>query len=350
MHTISIQTSHPYYAHVGSDLLPHCGELITAITDARVCALITDTHVAPLYAQSVCTSLRNAGFTVHIYTIPAGEAQKTLSSCAKILSFFAQIELTRTDFVIALGGGVIGDIAGFCAAIYQRGIDFIQIPTTLLAACDASVGGKTAVDLPEGKNLAGAFHQPRLVICDTDTFQTLPQKVFSDGTAEIIKHALIADASLFHDLLEQDIQKDMERIVYRNIAIKAAVVAADEREHGQRKLLNFGHTLGHAIEKCSGFQMPHGSAVAIGMVLVTRAAQRLGYTPPDTLDKIFPLLHRFGLPCDCPYHTNALYTAAIADKKRTGNSMDLVILNQIGNAGTVRLSLDEFRAFVEAAQ
>ncbi|MBR2132226.1 MAG: 3-dehydroquinate synthase [Oscillospiraceae bacterium] len=350
MQTISIQTSQPYCAHVGSGLLSRCGELTAAITNARVCALVTDTHVAPLYAQTVCTSLHHAGFTVHIYTIPAGEAHKNLSYCAEILSFFAQIELTRTDLVVALGGGVVGDMAGFCAAIYQRGVDFIQIPTTLLAACDASVGGKTAVDLPEGKNLAGAFHQPRLVICDTDTFQTLPQKVFIDGTAEIVKHALIADAPLFQYLLEHNIRENMEAVVFRNISIKASVVANDEREHGQRKLLNFGHTLGHAIEKCSGFQIPHGSAVATGMTLVTRAAQRLGYTPPDTLDKVIDILRQFNLPCECPYSANTLYTAAIADKKRTGNSIDVVILREIGKADIVRLTLDEFRTFVEAAQ
>ena len=350
MQTISIPTSQPYFAHVGSGLLSRCGELTASITNARVCAVITDTHVAPLYAESVCTSLHHAGFTVHVYTIPSGESHKTLSSCAEILSFFAQIALTRTDLVVALGGGVVGDMAGFCAAIYQRGIDFIQIPTTLLAACDASVGGKTAVDLPEGKNLAGAFHQPRLVICDTDTFRTLPQEVFVDGTAEIIKHAFISDISLVQYLLEHNIRENMETIVRRNIEIKAAVVSADEREHGQRKLLNFGHTLGHAIEKCSGFQIPHGSAVAIGMVLVIRAAQRLGYTPPDTLDKVIQLLHRFGLPCECPYRSDLLYSAAIADKKRTGNSIDIVILREIGKASIVRLTLDEFRSFVEAAQ
>lgn len=349
MHTISIRTHEPYNAHVGSGLLSRAGELIGVVTHSRRCVLVTDSNVAPLYAQKVCASLDTAGFSVSTTVIPAGEQNKTLSVCGDLLSFFAESGLTRSDFVVALGGGVVGDMAGFAAAIYQRGIDFVQIPTTLLSACDASVGGKTAVDLPEGKNLAGAFHQPRLVICDTDTFDTLPSAVFTEGMAEVIKHALIADGAFFRFLAEEDIRTNIASIVARNMEIKAAVVADDEREHGRRKILNFGHTLGHAIEKLSGYSVSHGEAVAAGMVLAARGAQRLGYSPAGTLDAVLFLLTRFSLPIVCPYSADELFAAAVADKKRSGDNIDIVILKEIGAADTLRLSMEELRAFTEAA-
>lgn len=349
MHTIPIHTQKPYNACVGSGLLSHAGELIGAVTDSRRCVLVTDSNVAPLYADITCAALRNSGFSVSTTVIPAGEQHKTLSVCGDLLSAFAGSGLTRSDFVVALGGGVVGDIAGFSAAIYQRGIDFVQIPTTLLSACDASVGGKTAVDLPEGKNLAGAFHQPRLVICDTDTFDTLPPAVFTEGMAEVIKHALIADGAFFRFLAEEDIRANIAAIVARNMEIKAAVVAEDEREHGRRKILNFGHTLGHAIEKSSGYTISHGEAVAIGMVLAARGAEQLSYSPAGTLDAVLSLLRRFSLPTECPYSANELFAAAAADKKRSGNSIDIVVLKEIGTAEPLRLSMEELRAFTEAA-
>ena len=349
MKTVTIRTDPPYEARIGSGLLPLSGTLISAVTAARTCALVADSTVAPLYAETICRSLRESGFTVHLFTIPAGEQHKTLALCGEALSFFARVGLTRSDLVVALGGGVTGDIAGFSAAIYQRGVDFVQIPTTLLAACDASVGGKTGVDLPEGKNLAGAFHQPLLVICDTDTFRTLPPSILSEGMAEVVKHALIADARLLASLLERDPLPHMEDIVHRNIEIKAAVVSDDERERGRRKILNFGHTLGHAIEKCSSYTIPHGSAVAIGMVLATRAGEKLGYSPVGTADTVISAVSRFGLPTSCAYSPEELYNAALSDKKRTGDHIDIVVLKEIGRADTVRLSMEELRAFTEAA-
>lgn len=348
MNTVFIQTAQPYAVHIGAGLLAHSGELIAAVTASRRCALVTDSTVAPLYAKKVVHALKHAGFDVHLYTLPAGEEHKTLASLAQLLSFFAQTMLTRTDFAVALGGGVVGDMTGFACAVYQRGIDFIQMPTTLLAACDASVGGKTAVDLPEGKNLAGAFHQPRLVICDTDTFSTLPDAVFSEGMAEVIKHALIAGKDLLHMLQTQDIRSSIDELVRRNIEIKASFVCGDEREHGQRKLLNFGHTLGHAVERCSSYSVPHGEAVAIGMTLICRAAEKLGHSPAGTLDTVQSLLRRFALPCACPFTAEELYHAATADKKRTGDSIDIVILDEPGRAKTLRLTLNELREFTEA--
>ena len=349
MNTVLIQTAQPYAVHIGAGLIAHSGELTTAVTNSRRCVLVTDSNVAPRYAQSVTHSLESAGFTVYLYELPAGEGHKTLSSLAQLLSFFAQTELTRTDFAIALGGGVVGDVTGFACAVYQRGIDFIQMPTTLLAACDASVGGKTAVDLPEGKNLAGAFHQPRLVICDTDSFSTLPRRVYGEGMAEVIKHALIADKGLLHTLNTEDVPVSIDELVRRNVAIKASFVCADEREHGRRKLLNFGHTLGHAVERCSNYTIPHGEAVAIGMMLVCRAAEKLGHSPQGTADTVLSLLRRYALPCECPFTTNELFYAATADKKRSGDSIDLIILEELGRAKTLRLTLEQLREFMEAA-
>lgn len=345
MNTVFIKTSQPYAVHIGAGLIAHSGDLTAAVTAARRCVLVADGNVAPLYAQRVISSLESAGFTVHLYELPAGEEYKTLDTVAQMLSFFARAGLTRTDFAVALGGGVVGDMTGFACAIYQRGIDFIQMPTTLLAACDASVGGKTAVDLPEGKNLAGAFHQPRLVICDTDTFSTLPGRVYCEGMAEVIKHALIADKDLLHTL--NTISAD--DLVRRNVEIKASFVCGDEHEHGQRKLLNFGHTLGHAVELCSDYTIPHGEAVAIGMVLICRAAEKWGYSPAGTTDTVCTLLRRHSLPCDCPFSAEEIFNAATADKKRSGDSIDIVILEEIGRATTLRLTLQQLREFTEAA-
>ena len=258
-------------------------------------------------------------------------------------------DLTRSDCVAALGGGVTGDMAGFAAATYQRGIDYIQIPTTFLAAADSSVGGKTAVDLEAGKNLVGAFWQPRAVICDTDTFRTLPEDTFLDGVAETVKHGLIADADFFRFLLEADLRGDIDRIVRRDVEIKAAVVGEDEFERGRRKILNFGHTLGHAMEKLSGYATPHGHAVAVGMVLAARGAERLGYSPAGTLETVLEANERLGLPSRCPYGAQALYEAATGDKKRGGDHIDVVVLEEIGRAGTVRLDMAGLRAFTEAA-
>ena len=266
-----VHAAEAYPVYIGGGLLDHCGELTARHSNGR-CAVICDDTVCGLYGPQVCRSLEAAGLSPVLYAFPAGEQHKTLSTYGAILGFLAENHITRSDCVIALGGGVTGDMAGFAAATYQRGIDFIQVPTTFLAASDASVGGKTAVDLPAGKNLAGAFWQPRAVICDTDTFATLPESAFQDGAAETLKHGLIADGEFFHFLMSEDMYRHMDAVVRRNVEIKAAVVAEDEREQGKRKLLNFGHTLCHAIEKCSGYRVSHGHAVATGMVLAGRAA------------------------------------------------------------------------------
>lgn len=343
-----VHAAEAYPVYIGGGLLDHCGELTARHSNGR-CAVICDDTVCGLYGPQVCRSLEAAGLSPVLYAFPAGEQHKTLSTYGAILGFLAENHITRSDCVIALGGGVTGDMAGFAAATYQRGIDFIQVPTTFLAASDASVGGKTAVDLPAGKNLAGVFWQPRAVICDTDTFATLPESAFQDGAAETLKHGLIADGEFFHFLMNEDMYRHMDAVVRRNVEIKAAVVAEDEREQGKRKLLNFGHTLGHAIEKCSGYRVSHGHAVATGMVLAARAAEALGYGGQGTLEAVLAACERYGLPTVCPYSAGELYAAAIGDKKRSGGHIDVVVLREVGRAETVRLDLEGLREFTEAA-
>ncbi len=349
METVTVNTSTPYVVHIGPDLLSQTGRLAAEATPSRTCAVITDTTVEPLYAAPVCRSLQEAGFKVCLHAFPAGEQNKNINTYGGMLEFLAENKLTRSDFVVALGGGVVGDMAGFAAATYQRGIDYIQIPTTFLAASDSSVGGKTAIDLRAGKNLAGAFHQPKMVICDTDTFRSLPEDAFADGVAETVKHGFIADRDFHNFLMTEDLHARIDNVVRRNVEIKAAVVGEDERERGKRKLLNFGHTLGHAIEKCSGYTVTHGHSVAIGMVLASRAAERLGYSPAGTLEAVEAACRRFRLPTECPYTAGELYAAATGDKKRDGGSIDVVVLEEIGRAGTVRLNMEELRTFAEAA-
>ena len=343
-----VHAAKAYPVYIGGGLLDRCGELAARHNNGR-CAVICDDTVCGLYGPQVCRSLEAAGLSPVLYAFPAGEQHKTLSTYGAILGFLAENHITRSDCVIALGGGVTGDMAGFAAATYQRGIDFIQVPTTFLAASDASVGGKTAVDLPAGKNLAGAFWQPRAVICDTDTFATLPESAFQDGAAETLKHGLIADGEFFRFLMSEDMHRHMDAVVRRNVEIKAAVVAEDEREQGKRKLLNFGHTLGHAIEKCSGYRVSHGHAVATGMVLAARAAEALGYGGQGTLEAVLAACERYGLPTVCPYSAGELYAAAIGDKKRSGDRIDVVVLREVGRAETVRLDLEGLREFTEAA-
>ena len=343
-----VHAAEAYPVYIGGGLLDHCGELTARHSNGR-CAVICDDTVCGLYGPQVCRSLEAAGLSPVLYAFPAGEQHKTLSTYGAILGFLAENHITRSDCVIALGGGVTGDMAGFAAATYQRGIDFIQVPTTFLAASDASVGGKTAVDLPAGKNLAGAFWQPRAVICDTDTFATLPESAFQDGAAETLKHGLIADGEFFHFLMSEDMYRHMDAVVRRNVEIKAAVVAEDEREQGKRKLLNFGHTLGHAIEKCSGYRVSHGHAVATGGVLSPRPPEALGYGGQGTLEAVLAACERYGLPTVCPYSAGELYAAAIGDKKRSGGHIDVVVLREVGRAETVRLDLEGLREFTEAA-
>lgn len=346
LHTIPVHTTPPYTVTVGSGLLSSCGSRLREVLSPCRIAVITDSHVAPLYLDQVCASLQNAGFSVVSRVVPAGEQHKTMATLAQLLEFLAEEHLTRTDCVVALGGGVIGDMAGFAAAVYLRGIRCVQLPTTLLSAVDSSVGGKTAVDLSAGKNLAGAFFQPAAVLCDTDCLSTLPPELLADGAAEAIKTGVLCDESLF-SLFESG-SLDLPEIIARCVTYKAGVVERDPTEQGERKLLNLGHTVGHAIEACSGFAIPHGHAVAAGLAIMARAAETRGWADGPLAERISACLAQNGLPIGTDYSAEALAQAALSDKKRAGDTITVVVPRQIGLCELRKLPVSQLQSLIAA--
>lgn len=346
LHTIPVHTAPPYQVAVGSGLLAACGPRLREVLSPCRIAVITDSHVAPLYLERVCESLQSAGFSVVSRVVPAGEQHKTMATLAQLLEFLAEEHLTRTDCVAALGGGVIGDMAGFAAAVYLRGIRCVQLPTTLLSAVDSSVGGKTAVDLSAGKNLAGAFFQPAAVLCDTDCLSTLPPEILADGAAEAIKTGVLCDESLF-SLFESG-SLNLPEIITRCVSYKAGVVERDPTEQGERKLLNLGHTVGHAIERCSGFAIPHGHAVAAGLAIMARAAETRGWTDGPLAERITACLAQNKLPTGTDYSAEALAQAALSDKKRAGDTITVVVPRQIGVCELRKLPVSQLQSLIAA--
>ena len=347
MTTVTVRASRPYEVTIGRGLLDTVGRQAAGQWKGRSAAVVSDSTVAPLYLNRVKDSLERAGFRVHSFVFPAGEDQKNGGTYLKLLEFLAARRLTRADGLIALGGGVGGDLAGFAAATFLRGIGFLQLPTTLLAAVDSSVGGKTAIDLTNGKNLAGAFYQPQAVLCDLDTLDTLPAEVFADGCAEVIKYGMIGDPALLARLETVDFRADPEELVARCVAQKRDLVEQDEFDTGARQLLNLGHTLGHGVEACSGYTVSHGRAVAIGMTLVTRAAVAFGRCPAEVLPRLRRLLERYGLPDATAYSAQALYEKTLSDKKRSGDTISLVVPIAWGASQLVRIPVSELPAWIE---
>ena len=346
MKKLTINASLTYDIVIGNRLLSEAGTYCKeALGICRLC-IVSDDTVASLYLNTAKTSLEEAGFSVESFVFPHGEASKNTEVLVSLWEFLAEHRFTRSDALVALGGGVVGDLCGFAAATYLRGIRFVQIPTTLLAAVDSSVGGKTGVDLRAGKNLAGAFHQPSLVLCDTATLDTLPTEIFSDGCAEVVKYGVIGDRALFDDL-SGDVRAKIEDIIARCVAHKAEIVEADEFDRGNRQLLNLGHTFGHAIEACSELQISHGSAVAMGLVMATRAAVRLGLCPEEDLVDLISLLSSLGLPTECPFSAEELVKIALADKKRMGDTVTFVLPFGIGDSRLYRVSISEMTDLFE---
>ena len=348
LHTIQVNTSPAYEAVIGPGLLPRCGERLAAIMPKCRMAVIADSTVAPLYLDTVTGSFTEAGFDVCSHVFPAGEANKNFVTLSGILEFMAAEHLTRTDCVAALGGGVTGDMAGFAAAVYLRGIRYVQLPTTVLSAVDSSVGGKTAIDLAAGKNLAGAFLQPAAVLCDTDCLKTLPADVFADGAAEAIKTGVLCDESLFALFEEGTLRSVPEEVIARCIAFKAGVVERDEKEQGERKCLNLGHTIGHAIETCSDFAIPHGHAVAAGLAIMARAAERLGWAEKGTAQRICDCLTKNDLPTGSGYSAGMLAAAAARDKKRAGDDITIVVPRSIGRCELKKIPVAELLGVIQA--
>ncbi len=349
MNHVQITASGSYQVLVGSGLLNQLHTHIGAITHAKNALIVSDSHVYPLYGELVREQLAKAGIRCgESFVFPAGEESKNGETYLRLLNHLATNQITRSDCIIALGGGVTGDLTGFAAATYLRGIDYIQLPTSLLAAVDSSVGGKTAIDLDAGKNLAGAFYQPKLVVCDTDTLATLPRRIFLDGCAEIIKYGVLYDPSLFALLDAHGPDFPAETVITRCVELKRDVVAADEFDRGSRQQLNLGHTLGHGIEAKSNFTVSHGQAVAIGMAMVSKAGVAWGITEHGIYARICDILTKFQLPVLCPYDAESIFTYALSDKKRSGGSVNLIIPERIGSCRIQSMDIRELKAFIEA--
>lgn len=339
--------NHEYSIYIESGLLCRSGELVKEVYKGEKIAIVSDSNVAPLYSKTLIESLESAGFNAKLFCIPAGEKSKCSRELFRLYDELLDFGMTRTDMIIALGGGVVGDLTGYAAASLLRGIPFIQIPTTLLAQVDSSVGGKVAIDLPHGKNLVGAFYQPKMVIIDTDCLKTLSDRVLSDGMAEVIKYGAILDKDLFN-LLEsikntKDLFAKIAEIVYTCCNIKRMVVEADEFDTGERMLLNFGHTFGHAIEKQYNFKTyTHGEAVGIGMIMACRWGEKNGLTPSGTADRIEAVIAQYKLPVSVKLDMQSFKAAMAVDKKGESDMINLIILKEIGKAAAFKIQKDGF--------
>ncbi len=330
MTTITVTASRTYDVVIGRNLLTHAGDYIAPLIKGRTALIISDSNVFPLYGSAVQNSLEGAGFTVHSAIFQAGEEQKNPQTLLSLLNSAGGYGLTRSDVIVALGGGVAGDMGGLCSALYLRSIPCVQIPTSLLAMVDSSVGGKTAVNLDSGKNQMGTFTQPHLVLCDLDCLQTLTPQVYAEGMAEIIKYGMIASQPLLNHLLHGNMDGEIEDVVAQCISIKRDVVATDERDVGERQILNFGHTVGHAIEALAHYEIYHGEGVAMGMAIVTRGAVALGMCHPHCLTTLETLLTKYNLPQHTDFSVDSLHGATMSDKKRGGKGITLILPTQLG--------------------
>lgn len=346
MKTITVNASQKYNVIIGEGLLADAGKLCAEAIGICRGVVITDSTVDKLYSDKLIASLENVGYQISKFVFESGEVSKNTNTFVDILEFLAECELTRSDCIFALGGGVVGDISGFAAATYLRGIRFVQFPTTLLAAVDSSVGGKTGIDLKAGKNLAGAFHQPALVVCDYTTLDTLTSEIFADGCAEVIKYGIINDKELFN-ILKLGFKNNIEDIIARCVANKRDIVEADEFDNGKRQLLNLGHTLAHSIEKLSNFSISHGSAVAIGMVIVSKISYSDNNLSKDSLKEIISLIESADLPTECNYTAHELASVALSDKKRKGDKITLIIPYDIGDSRLVPVDVNKLQEIIE---
>lgn len=341
MKAVHVKASREYDIIIGNNI-----ELPKTSTPGRKLALISDDKVWALYGKAAEAKLTDCGYRVVSYTFPNGEASKNITELSRILEFLAAENLTRTDMIAALGGGVTGDMAGFAAAVYLRGIEFIQLPTTLLAAVDSSVGGKTAIDLEAGKNLAGAFWQPSGVYCDCHTFKTLAPEIWADGMAEAIKYGMILDRELFERFEKGFSEEEYPDMIAACVGIKRDVVEEDEKDTGKRQLLNFGHTLGHGVEKCSNYKVSHGHAVAIGMILAAGLAEKIGFAEENCSKRLEALLLKNRLPVSTDIPMEELVKAAAVDKKRKGNRLTLILPKRIGDCRLYDINIEELEALL----
>lgn len=351
MKTVTVNASKKYDILIQRGILSECGKIISNAVSSKKFAVITDDVVDSLYSNTVVKSLEENGFEVVKFVFEHGEESKCSDTLNQIYTFLCENNITRSDCIIALGGGVTGDMAGYASGTFLRGLPYIQIPTTLLAQIDSSVGGKTAIDLPCGKNLAGVFKQPECVICDPDVLDTLTDEILSDGMAEAIKYGMIRDKSLFKLISSHDISniKDViEEVIFTCISIKRDVVEADEFDKGERMILNFGHTLAHAIESFYHYKTyTHGSAVAVGMKLITECALKNGSGSEDMLSCLTDCIRAYNLPVSVPASMNELVPLCLNDKKRESTYTNIIVCDEIGKCRIVKLLIDDFIKYME---
>lgn len=357
MRRIHVKASDEYDVVIGRGLIEKAGGLVKeALPKAESILIVADSNVDAIYGQKVFDSIKGAGFNTAKFVFEAGEQSKNTDTVGKIYEAMNEIGLTRTDAVVTLGGGVAGDMAGFAAATFLRGIRFVQIPTSLLAQVDASVGGKTGVDLSVGKNLVGAFHQPSMVIDDIDTLETLKDETFTEGMAEVIKYAMITDPE-FYDMLyehkDMNIREDPDFLVdmvERCVQNKVDVITEDEFDNGRRQLLNFGHTIGHVIECRSNYTVAHGVAVAKGMGIIARSCKAAGICSAEDCSKLEELCVSYGLPVDDAITAEDAASGAMHDKKKRGGEISLIVMPTIGGAVIKKMNIDELKTFIEKGQ
>ncbi len=346
MKKITVHTSTPYDVIIERGSLDRSGEYISSVTKSKKAVVVTDDIVGPLYADRLVSSLEKSGISASVFVFPNGEQSKNLTVLSNIFDFLCMKNITRSDFLIALGGGVVGDITGFAAACFLRGIDFVQIPTTLLAQIDSSVGGKTAVDIKGGKNLVGAFKQPALVICDSDTLKTLTPQILADGMGEAIKYGMIKNSELF-SLIEnhclKNIDEVMDELVYTCIDIKREVVEHDEFDKGERMILNFGHTIGHAIEGWHGYNnFTHGMGVATGMCIMTKK-----FCSKELSDRLVKCVENYNLPTSTDIPMSELLPFCSKDKKRESGNISYIVCPETGRAEIRKATVKEFEELME---
>lgn len=349
MKTLHLHVSKPYDVLLESGLIKRTYKLIEPFCKGRNVAIITDDIVDRLYGESLLRQLKESGYSVVKYALPNGELSKNINTLSNILEFLAENNFKRNDYMIALGGGVPGDITGLASAIYMRGIGFIQIPTTLLAMVDASVGGKTAIDLKAGKNLAGAFWQPSLVICDIDIIKNLPENIFKEGMGEVLKYDIIDNLGIFESVLNDNVEENLESIIYECIRSKQQIVEQDEFEtKGVRKLLNVGHTFAHGLEKLSSYSIPHGFAVATGLVWEAGIAYELGICSLELFETIKRVVKKWNLLVNFEYSNAELVEAMKKDKKNNDNSISFVLPIELGDCREKKLKAEETISILES--
>lgn len=348
MTSITVSASRSYAVHIAPGLLTQVGTMAQRCLAPCRAMVVSDDRVFPLCGAQVSTSLEAAGFSVCQFVFPHGEQQKNLQTYGALLNRLCELHFTRSDVIFALGGGVTGDLAGFAAATYLRGIRYVQLPTSLLAMVDSSVGGKTAIDLDGGKNQAGCFYQPSLVLCDPEMLSTLPEEEYRCGCAEVIKYALLGSEPLFAQLERTPVREQAEAVIAACVSMKRDLVQADEYDRGCRQKLNLGHTLGHAIEACSRFTLLHGQAVAAGMGIMLRASVNMGYCDTESARRALALLKQYGLPAETDFSTEKLYHAALSDKKLEGGTLHLIVPETIGRCRILDIPATELRQWIMA--